>query len=342
VLNVVQLLGWTTFELVTISTAMHQITPAVPRWVYVVIGGVLTTILALRPLGWIRVLRRYVTVLVVIALVYLGAQLLRNPLPPLAHGSWNGFWIAVDTVIAAAVSFAPMAADYSRHSTTVRNGALGAFVGYSVTQIVCYGIGLVALLTVAKSGDQAQMFSAFMAVPLGTLAFAVLAIRELDQSFVDTYSTAISIQNMRPRWDRRVLALVLGTLATVFALALSISAYENFLVLLGAVFVPLLGVFVVDYFIVSRGSWDLSETSRTRWLVLVPWVAGFVVYQLINPGYVLWWQTMWTHIDSWLGFTPATWMSASILSFVVAAVVTLPIGLVERKLVARAGASGGR
>ena len=79
VLNVVQLLGWTTFELVTISTAMHQITPGVPRWVYVVIGGVLTTVLALRPLGWIRVLRRYVTVLVVIALVYLGVQLLRNP-----------------------------------------------------------------------------------------------------------------------------------------------------------------------------------------------------------------------------------------------------------------------
>ena len=332
VLNVVQLIGWATFELVTISTAMHQITPGVARWVYVIAGGVITTVLALRPLGWIRVLRRYVTVLVVIALVYLGVQLLRNPLPSLGHGSWHGFWIAVDTVIAAAVSFAPMAADYSRHSTSVRNGALGTFVGYSVTQIACYGIGLVALLTVAKSGDQAQMFSAFMAVPMGTLAFAVLAIRELDQSFVDTYSSAISIQNIRPRWDRRVLAVLLGTLATIFALALTISAYENFLVLLGAVFVPLLGVLVVDYFLVSRRDWDLSRTARTRWLILVPWLAGFVVYQLINPGYVVWWQTMWLHVDRWIGFTPATWMSASILSFLVAAVVTLPVGVVERKL----------
>ena len=39
VLNVVQLIGWTTFELVTISTAMHQITPGSPRWVYVIAGG---------------------------------------------------------------------------------------------------------------------------------------------------------------------------------------------------------------------------------------------------------------------------------------------------------------
>jgi putative hydroxymethylpyrimidine transporter CytX len=341
-LNVLQLIGWTTFELVTISTAMHQITTGVPRWVYVVAGGVITTVLALRPLGWIRVLRRYVTVLVVIALVYLGVQLLRHPLPPLGQGTWHGFWIAVDTVIAAAVSFAPMAADYSRHSTTVRKGALGAFVGYSVTQIACYGIGLIALLTVAKSGDQAQMFNAFMAVPVGTLAFAVLAIRELDQSFVDTYSTAISIQNIRPRWDRRALALGLGTLATVLALALTISAYENFLVLLGAVFVPLLGVLVVDYFLVSRRAWDLSETARTRWLVLVPWAAGFVVYQLINPGYVVWWQSMWAHLDSWAGFTPSSWMSASLLSFLVAAVVTLPVGLLERKLVTGAGPPRGR
>src|SRR6476659_9274860 len=151
-LNIVQLLGWTTFELVTISTAMQQITTGVPRWVYVVAGGIITTLLSLWPLGWIRVLRRYVTVAVVIALVYLGVQLLRNPLPPLGHGSWNGFWIAVDTVVAAAASYVPVASDYSRYSTSTRAAATGTFVGYSITQIACYGIGVVALVTVAP-GD---------------------------------------------------------------------------------------------------------------------------------------------------------------------------------------------
>src|SRR3954467_799776 len=57
VLNVVQLLGWTTFELVVISTAMHQIAGGVPRWGYVLIGGAITTGLALYPLSWIRALR---------------------------------------------------------------------------------------------------------------------------------------------------------------------------------------------------------------------------------------------------------------------------------------------
>ncbi|MDT4891716.1 MAG: nucleobase:cation symporter, family [Pseudonocardiales bacterium] len=330
VLNIVQLVGWTTFELVTIGTALHQIAGDVPRWAYILAGGVLTTALSLRPLGWIRVLRKYVTIAVLVALAYLFVQLLRHPLPSFGHGSWAGFWIAVDTVIGVSVSWVPVASDYSRHSRSPRDAFVGAFVGYSVTQIACYALGLVALVTVAQH-DPGRIFGSFMAVPLGTLAFAVIAVRELDQSFVDTYSTAVSVQNFRPRWDRRVLALVVGTVATGCALALNINDYENFLILIGSVFVPLLGVLVVDWFVVSRGRWDLSPDSRPRWATLLPWALGFVAYQLVNPGYVSWWARAWGHVQSWLGFTPKTWMSASLVSFLVASLAALAVGAASRR-----------
>jgi nucleobase:cation symporter-1, NCS1 family len=331
VLNIAQLVGWTTFELVVISTAARQLTDALPRSAYVVIGGVVTTALALRPLGWIRTLRKYVTIAVLAAVVYLGVQLLRNPLPSFTSGSWHGFWLGVDSIVGVTVSWVPVAADYSRHSHRVRDTVVGTFVGYSVTQFACYGIGLVALLTVATDGTDRQMYGAFMAVPLGTLAFAVLAIRELDQSFVDTYSSAVSVQNLRPRWDRRVVALVIGALSTFFALKFSVNDYYNFLVLIGSVFVPLAGVFIVDYFLVARRRWDVSETAPARWLMLAPWLLGFLAYQLINPGYVGWWQRMWGHVDGWLNFTPTSWMSASIISFAVAALAALPLGLINRR-----------
>ena len=331
VLNIVQLVGWTTFELVVISTAAHQLTDALPRSAYVLVGGAITTALALRPLGWIRALRKYVTIAVLIAVGYLGIQLLRNPLPSFTGGSWHGFWLGVDSIVGVTVSWVPVAADYSRHSHRTRDTVIGTFFGYSVTQFVCYGIGLVALVTVAKGGTDHQMYSAFMAIPLGTLAFAVLAVRELDQSFVDTYSSAVSVQNLRPRWDRRAIALVIGVLSTIFALKFSVDDYYNFLVLIGSVFVPLAGVFIVDYFVTARGRWDVTETAPARWLMLVPWVLGFVAYQLINPGYIGWWQRMWLHVDDWLHFTPTSWMSASILSFAVAALAALPLGLLSRR-----------
>jgi putative hydroxymethylpyrimidine transporter CytX len=329
-LNIVQLLGWTTFELVTISEAMHQMTPSVSKWVYVLAGGVLTTVLALRPLGWIRALRKYVTILVVVALAYLFVQILRHPLPAFGKGSWHDFWFAVDGVIGVSVSWVPLASDYSRYAHSARDAAVGAYVGYSITQIACYALGLLTLVTVAN-GDMNQIYGSFLAVPLGGVAFAVLAIRELDQSFADTYSTAVSIQNLRPRWDRRVLVVAIGMLATVAALALNINDYYNFLVLIGSVFTPLLGVLVVDWFYVSRQQWDLSELVRPRWGTLTAWLAGFVVYQMINPGDVGWWSRMWARIDDWLHFTPASWMSASILSFAVAAALTVPLGTLDRR-----------
>jgi putative hydroxymethylpyrimidine transporter CytX len=330
-LNVFQLLGWAVFEIVTIATAAHQVAPAVPIWVFDVLAGVVTTMLALRPLGAVRVLRKYVTTAVVIVLVYLFVQLLRNPIPAVANGSWHNFWPAADSALAVAVSWVPVASDYSRHSKSPRTAFGATFFGYALTQIACYILGIVAIASVAAARDGAaeHVFGAFIAVPLGSLVFAVLAIREIDQSFCDVYSTAVSTQNLRPRWDRRVLALAIGGIATALALAIDIEGYASFLAIIGSVFVPLFGVFVVDYFgFGGARSWDLSERAPARWVMLLPWLAGFVVYQLIYPGDVSWWASIWQHAASWLHFEAATWMSASVLSFVAAAAVTAIIRLV--------------
>ncbi|MCL2781076.1 MAG: cytosine permease [Actinomycetia bacterium] len=343
VLNVMQLVGWTTFELVTIGTALHQVAPSIPKTGYVIAAGVVSTLLALRPLAWIRVLRKYVVVAVIAALGYLLIQLLRHPLPALGHGSWDGFWIAVDTVIGVAISWVPLAADYTRHARSARGAFGAAFLGFSVSQIACYTVGLITLVTVAGR-DPGQIFSSFMAIPVGTAAFAILALREVDQSFTDMYSTAVSVQNIRPRWDRRALAVAVGAVATVCAVALNIADYENFLLLIGSVFVPLLGVLVADYYVVSRADWnarwDLGERVPPRWRTIAPWLIGFCAYQLINPGTISVWQRFWTDVQSWLRFTPQTWMSASLLSFAVAAVAALVIGLAKPNRTETA--SGGR
>jgi nucleobase:cation symporter-1, NCS1 family len=335
-LNILQCLGWGVFELVTIATAAHTVAPALPRWGYILLAGVATALLTVRPLGAIRVLRRYVTSAVVVVLGYLFIQLARRPLPPLTHGTWSGFWVATDTVVAAAISFAPMAADYTRHSRSGAAAFNGVFLGYGFTQILCYVIGLLALVTVAR--DPNDIYGAFIALPAGAIAFGILALRELDQSFANVYSTAASTQNLRPLWDRRVLAITISALTTVGALLLNINDYENFLILLGSVFVPMSAVFIADFFILAKGHWDVSATARTRWLMALPWAAGFVTYQFINPGYVSWWASAWTSAAHAVGFTPASWMSASICSFAVAAVATLLVG----GLVSLARRRGGR
>jgi NCS1 family nucleobase:cation symporter-1 len=338
VLNIVQMVGWGTFELVTIATAATTVLPAVPQWIFVVVGGVITTLLSLYPLGAVRVLRRYVTAAVLVALIYLFFQLLSHPLPSLTAGTWSGFSIGVDTTVAVAVSWVPMAADYARHSRSPSAAFTGAFLGYGLTQIACYALGLLALVTVAVDGD--HIFAAFIAVPLGGLAFAVLAIREMDQSFANVYSATVSTQNLRPRWDRRVVAVTVGVLITLLALAVDIYGYASFLSLIGSVFVPLFAVLAVDYFCFSgRQGWDLTLNSPSRWVMLAPWGLGFVTYQLIYPGQVDWWAAAWGELAQAIGFQSQPWMSASLFSFAVAACLTLLVGGASR-LIKRGSAQG--
>ncbi|HEX3900212.1 MAG TPA: cytosine permease [Mycobacteriales bacterium] len=330
VINIVQLLGWTVFEIVVISSAAKQVLPWHDyRWPYVLVAGLLTAAMTIRPLGSVRILRRYALVAVVFATTYLFIELLRHPHSSLTHGSWSGFWAGADVAVAVAVSWAPLAADYTRHARSARSAFASAVIGYSVTQIAGYLLGLLALATVVRASDlnlQHDMFAAFIAVPVGWLAFGVLVLRELDESFADGYSAVVSLQNVWPHLDRRLFTVVVCGLATVGALWLNIASYVNFLYLLASVLVPLVAVFLVDYFGTRRlRGWDITDDSPARPIMVAPWLVGFVVYQLLNPGYIGWWERMWHHVDRSLHLTVQTWMSASVFSFVVAAITTAPL-----------------
>jgi purine-cytosine permease-like protein len=163
--------------------------------------------------------------------------------------------------------------------------------------------------------------------------FAILVLRESDQSFANVYSTVMSLQNLLPRVDRRILAGVVGALATVLALGVrDFTGFSNFLGLIGSVFVPLCAVLVVDYFFGrGRRGWNLDDNAPARPLMLLPWLLGFAVYQLLNPGSVSWWARLWAHAQDVLHVHPGWWSSASLFSFVAAGLCTGVLALLERR-----------
>ncbi len=195
------------------------------------------------------------TTAVVIVLAYLFIQLIRHPLPTFTHGTWgagSGWrWTRWSRPLSPSRR-SPRTTPATRAARQRPSTAL--FFGYGFTQILCYVIGLLALVTVARNPN--DIYGAFIALPLGAIAFGILAVRELDQSFANVYSTAASTQNLRPLWDRRVLAIAISALATAGALWLNIGDYENFLILLGSVFVPMSAVLIIDFFVLAKGHWD--------------------------------------------------------------------------------------
>lgn len=329
VFNLVQCVGWATFEIVIIAEAASRALD-LPRWPFVLLAGAIATLMALRPLGVVRVLARYAVWPALAAVVYLFVQVLSEPLPAITEGGAPSFWTAADIVIALPVSWFPLAADYSRHALGVRPAFLGASVGYGLATVAFFTLGVLALAAYGAAG--LDVIDALLAVPLGVLAVLVLLVVEVDEAFANIYSTAVSTQNIVARLDRRVLALAVGAVATVLALTLDITAYEPFLFLIGAIFVPLVGVFVVAYYLLPSGTWDVSETAPARPLLLLPWVAGFLAYQLTLPTLFFatgaGWTSWWVARQEDLGIDPSNGWSASLVSLAVAmgltALVSLP------------------
>src|SRR5207249_9884912 len=102
-----------------------------------------------------------------------------------------------------------------------------------------------ALLVGSNQGD---VFTAIAALGLGGFPLLLILVDETDNGFANVYSTAVSIQNIKPRW--RQLHLVIATTAAALAAAVLFQwngqslggPYNNFLFAIGGIFVPLLGV----------------------------------------------------------------------------------------------------
>ena len=323
-INLLQCLGWATFEIVIIAETADRVIGGGWRWPIVLAAGFVATLMAVRPLTVVRALRKVVVWLVIASTVYLFVEVGSKDLGSLTDGTWHGFWQSTDIVAALSVSWIPLVSDYSRHSRTPRDAFVGTSVGYGASSALFFVLGVLAVA--GHVGGNGDVIDALLAIPAGALALIILVVDEVDEAFANVYSTAISAQNVLPKVDRRVLAVIVGALSTLLALLVNIQDYESFLLLIGSVFVPLFATFAVDYFVLSKRRWDVSDDAPARWEMVIPWIAGFVAYQLINPGTVGWWQRWWLARADDIGFTPQSWMSATIGSFLIAAVLAYVVG----------------
>jgi NCS1 family nucleobase:cation symporter-1 len=325
-LNIAQNIGWATMEIIVISTAAVAVLGAAWRWPFVILAGAAATIMAIRPLGSVRLLRKIMVWLVLAASVFLFVQVLLQPRQSIPQESVLGFWPAVDLAVAGVVSFAPLAADYSRHSRTRKAAFWGASLGYGLAAVAYYALGVFAVVNLGAS----DVITALVTLPAGAIAIAILLVDEVDEAFANVYSTTMSVHNIMPQLDRRIVALIIGVTATLLAGLLDFGQYQSFLFLIGSVFVPLYSVAAVDFFLVSRQHWDVSATSRLRAAPVIAWACGFVAYQLVYPGSVPGWADLWTWVDERIGFVPPGWLGSSVAAIVISGLAMLTLGLLPR------------
>ncbi len=227
------------------------------------------------------------------------------------------FWQGVDIVVALPVSWLPLVGDYSRFARREAPAAAGTYIGYAVANIWFFALGMLYVQALADptAGPSAgtlvgDLVTSLLPLALGWLALLVLLVGESDEAFANIYSTAVSFRNLAPRLTHTMLAIGVGIAAVLVAMLLDqlgwAETYENFLLVIGGIFVPLFGVYLADFFVVRRGSYHVPELYRESgeyWygrgvnaIGVAVWALGFVVYILAA-------QPLWLieHVDvvSW-------------------------------------------
>lgn len=295
-LNVLQLLGWTVFELVIMGHAANAVgrrmlgVDAPALWIasfgLVVIGlGLWGPLAVVRQ--WLEKFAVWIVLLTTTWLTWVllrGADLGALLAQPGAGGL--GFWPAVDIVIAMPISWLPLVCDYSRFARRPSPAAWGTGLGYLVANVWFYALGALILLAV-RASQEPKGFVEAIALLAGPLVLLVLLVDETDEAWADLYSAAVSIQNAFPRAALRPLVFGVGLGCLVLALVFDVTQYEAFLLLVGSVFVPLFGVLATDYFLVRKG-YDpealLRPGERTgvsagvSWRGIAAWAGGVLVY----------------------------------------------------------------
>jgi NCS1 family nucleobase:cation symporter-1 len=301
VLNALQCWGWATFELIIIASAAAALSDELlgygAKWLWtIVFGGIAATLALLGPVSVVRrFIRRYAVYLVLASLAYLTWwSLSEADFSALWGAKPEGgltVWIGMDLVIAITVSWVPLIPDYTRFSRDRRGAFWGPGVGYFVAGTWMLLLGVFLVLTRGLS-DPAQLPAAVVAAGLAAgLAVLAVTVDEADEAFANIYSSAVSLQNLAPQAPQRALVALVSVAATLAALAFDLRRYQDFLFLLGAFFVPLLGVLLAHWLLngahYSRD--DVFGAPAIRPTLVAAWLAGFAVYQWLHPTGPGWW-----------------------------------------------------
>ncbi len=293
ILNIVQLIGWGTFELVV----MRDSTVAIARqsgaleqsWqplaATLLWGGVVVALISGSMVQLVRrVIARVALPLVVLSLLWLSWQFLS-----LAHAQgfaqlWNrpgeggmGVMPALDLVIAMPISWLPLVADYARHGTSGRGALRGTWLGYAIANIWCYSLGVLVALTLPST----DLVTALLLAQGGLIALSLILIDEVDNAYGDTYSGAVSAHSLLPAWSVRRWGIVIALACTGFALVLPMHSLEPFLLMLSSVFVPLFGV-ILGRLSFGANAQNLLTNARNVHVVPVAiWLFGIACYHLL-------------------------------------------------------------
>lgn len=288
IMNVIQLIGWSAFELVVMrdgTTALiKDITGVDAGWLPIVTalfwGALLVALATGSMIGLVRrFVGRFGLPLVILSLIWLTWQFFAKAQAQGLDAIWNkpgdgsmSTLAGIDLVMAMPVSWLPLVADFARYGKSGTGTFRGTWLGFAIANIWCHALGVLIVSTTPPGAD---LMATLLLAQGGLIALGLILIDEMDNAYGDVYSGSVSLNFLNGRFSIRFWGIALALLATGCALVLPMHGLEPFLLLLSSVFVPLFGV------VVSQLAMKGQATDRSVNIVPVAiWLTGIAVFHV--------------------------------------------------------------
>jgi len=299
VLNIIQLVGWASIMLIIggragamLGKSSGGILANENFWIFVIGIGTLVWALYIGKSAW-----KIMQTAAVIALFLVMVMMTWVSFREFGTGALAAapkempFMIGLDFVIVMPISWLPVVADYSRFSKKTGSAFWNTWWGYFIVSSWMYILGLMATLVTGDSDPSTLILQMMGKIGMAIPALIMVVFSTITSDFPDVYSAACSMMNISRKVNSNTFMWIAGILSIIVAMIFPAQQYENFLLFIGGMFVPLFGVVLSDYFFIRKRKLNteaIYKIGGSYWyykgfniVALISWAAGFLVFEII-------------------------------------------------------------
>lgn len=272
-LNVLQLVGWTSIMIYDGALAAGGIYGA-GRWVWcLVIGGLILIwiLIGIQNLGKINVIAMgalFILTLILCRVIFAG----HGAAVGISDGTMS-FGAAVELSVAMPLSWFPLISDYTREAEKPFAATAASAAVYGIVSIFMYVIGM----GVAIHTGEYDISVILVKAGLGLTGLLIVVLSTVTTTFLDAYSAGVSSVSISSAIKEKWAAVAVTVVGTAAAVTFPMDNITGFLYLIGSVFAPMIAIQITDYFLLGK------DCSRDAYCVrnLLIWLAGFILYRLL-------------------------------------------------------------
>lgn len=273
VLNIIQLLGWTSIMIFDGALAANNIWAA-GKWFWCIIISLLIIIWIVTGIKRLSKLNTISMIILFLLSVFLSFVVFKKDtyVAYVLHENIT-FGTAVELSVSMPLSWLPLISDYTREAKNPVKATGASVLTYGTVSCWMYIIGMQAAIYVGDT-DIANIMQKAGA---GICGLLIIVFSTVTTTFLDAYSAGVSGEALSKRINSKWLAVSVTVAGMLFAIFLSPSDITDFLYFIGSVFAPMIAIQIVDFFIFKK----THSSSKINLLNLFIWVIGFLVYRIL-------------------------------------------------------------